>query len=120
MSIQELNLDIRHRSGKSNQVADALSRNPIAVSQVLLFQSVTASGSDPDNTTTTTSEADPPAGAPESGIGPLQRQDPQLAPWFAYFEDGLLPTDNQTARRLVLQQDNFQLLDGLAMQSVLE
>jgi hypothetical protein len=41
--------------GKSNQVPDALSRNPIAVSQILLFHSVTASGSSPDNTTTATS-----------------------------------------------------------------
>ena len=49
-------LDIRHRSGKSNQVPDALSRNPIAVSQILLFHSATASGSSPDNTTTATSE----------------------------------------------------------------
>ena len=111
MSIQELNLDIRHRSGKNNQVAEALSRNPIAVLQVLLFQSVTAGGSSPDNTRTTTSETDSPAGAPESGH--LQWQDPRLSPWFAYLEDRLLPTDNQTARWLVFKQDNFQLLDGV-------
>ena len=113
MSVQELDLDIRHRSGKSNQVAEVLSRNPIAVSQVLLFQSVTAGGSGPGNTTTTTSETDLPAGAPDSDVGHLQRQDPQLSPWFAYLEDGPLLTDSQTGRRLVLEQDNFQLMDGV-------
>ena len=40
MAIQELDLDIRHRAGKSNHVADALSRNPVEVSRVLMFQSV--------------------------------------------------------------------------------
>ena len=40
MTIQELDLDIRHRSGKSNRVADAFSRNPVSITQVLIFQSV--------------------------------------------------------------------------------
>ena len=38
MVIQELDLDIRHRSGKSNLVADALSRNPLPVAEVLQIE----------------------------------------------------------------------------------
>ena len=113
MAIQELDLDIRHRSGKSNQVADALSRNPMVVSRVLLFQPTTASDSSPDNVSTRTSETDSSTGLPESDIAHLQRQDPQLSIWFTYLEDGRLPTDDHTARRLVLEQDQFQLVDGV-------
>ena len=36
MATQELDLDIRHRAGKSNLVADALSRNPLPTAEVLL------------------------------------------------------------------------------------
>ena len=35
MCIQELDLKIHHRSGKSNLVADALSRHPLPVVDVL-------------------------------------------------------------------------------------
>ena len=46
MTILELNLDIRHRAGKSKWVADALSQNPVEVAQVaqvLQFLSVKSS-----------------------------------------------------------------------------
>ena len=33
MIVQEFDLTIRHRSGKSNTHADALSRNPVALSE---------------------------------------------------------------------------------------
>ena len=35
MAIQELDINIRHRSGKSNRVADASSRNPVPVADIL-------------------------------------------------------------------------------------
>ena len=98
MVIQELNLDIRHRSGKSNYVADALSRNPVNVANVLAFQSVES----PLSTLT-----------PDSDIGKLQRSDKEFQPIFRYLEDDVLPTDERQARKLVLEKPNFEILDGV-------
>ena len=98
---------------KEQPSADALSRNPVTVSQVLLFQSATRHDYSLDDVTTGTNETDSPKRAPESDIGHLQHQDPQLSLWFDYLENGRLPTDNHTARRLVLEQDQFQLVDGI-------
>ena len=57
MEVQEFDLDIRHRSGKSNVVADALSHNPVPVADV--FQIV----------------ADLPTCEAQGGIGKLQNDD---------------------------------------------
>ena len=65
MVIQELNLDIYHRSGKSNYVADALSRNSVEVANVIAFQSV---------------ESSPNSLTPESNIGKLQRCNKEFLP----------------------------------------
>lgn len=102
------NVNSGARSGHSSsfrEVADALSRNPVAVSQVLMFQSATTSDSSTNDVTT---ETDSKAGTPEADIGYLQRQDLQLSLWFNYLENGQLPTNDHTAQRLVLKQDQFQ------------
>ncbi len=65
MVIQEPNLDIRHRSGKSNVVADALSRNSVLVPDV--FKIVAHSLSSDVHSC-------------EADIGKLQREDPELSP----------------------------------------
>ena len=70
MVIQELNLDIHHCSGKSNYVADALSRNPVEVANVLAFQSVES----PSSSLT-----------PESDIEKLQRCDKEFLPIFQSY-----------------------------------
>ena len=75
MAIQELDLDICHRSGKSNVVADALSRNSVPVA---IFFQIVAHSLSPDLPTC------------EGDIGKLQHEDPELSLTLQYLEDGVL------------------------------
>ncbi len=81
MAIQEYNLGIRHRSEKSNRVAEALSRNPVPVSNVLKFGP------------TVNAVQTGPSGQCESDIGLLQRADEELIPIFNYLENDILPSE---------------------------
>ena len=96
MVIQELNLDIHHRSGKSNYVAGALSRNPVEVANVLAFQSA---------------ESPPSSLALESNIGKLQRCDKEFLPIFQFLENSVLPADEKEACKLIMENSNFRIID---------
>ena len=95
MVIQELDLDIRHRSGKSNLVTDALSWNPLPTAEVLRTEVELQSRHD------------------TSDIETLQRQDEELAPIFRYLEEGILPGDDRYAKRLALEKSRFEVIDGV-------
>ena len=43
----------------------------------------------------------------------LQRECPDYKPVFEYFEYGVLPTDEQQARRLVMESERFIIDDGV-------
>ena len=110
MAIQELDLDIRHRSGRSNRVADALSRNPVEVSRVLMFESVRSNVAVDSSKT---ADVVPTSLTAEVDIANLQHQDPQLSDVLRYLEEGSLPSDDRLARRLVLEQESFEVVDGV-------
>ena len=93
MVIQELNLDIYHCSGKSNYVADALSRNPVEVANVLAFQSV---------------ESPPSSLTQESNIGKLQRCNKEFLPIFQFVEKGVLPADDNNKLVNLSWKSNFK------------
>ena len=73
MIIQEMNLQIEHRSGKSNVNADALSRNPIPEDSQNI--SADTDSESPNGMPNTTAEEEE-SSEKHCNIGILQRQDP--------------------------------------------
>ena len=98
MAIQELDLHIWHRSGKSNANADALSRCPL-----------------PPNCEQAASETDGVIGT-EADLAACQRQDKELAPVICYLETGLLPDDERLARTITLSASKYVLEDDVLYQ----
>ena len=100
MAIQELDLKIKHRSGRSNSNADALSRSPLPAEQDV-----------------SVSEADGVIATMEPGdCGDLltrQRDDPDLAAIITYLETGILPPEEGPARTLVLSSSQYVLEDDV-------
>lgn len=97
MIVQEFDLTIRHRSGKSNANADALSRNPItpgvAVADVLAVQSL-----------------DGGTELQQSELVDTQAKDLAV---ISYLKDDVLPDDQKLARRLVLEGTQYDLINGV-------
>ena len=100
MIIQDMNLEIRHRTGKSNTNADALSRNPVpdhitTEAQVLQLTSVEVQ---PQQSDTSSPE-------PIEDIGKLQRKDPKLHHIITLIESGKLPDDQKLVKKSVLERN---------------
>ncbi len=103
LAIQEMDLVIKHRSGRSNGNADALSRNPV-VSTVSAVETLTL-------------PLDESISQPEAEqmqlIGAAQREDPELLVFFGYLEQGALPSEETVARRTVLESEHYEVIQGV-------
>jgi len=102
MAIQELDIKIRHRSGRSNANADALSRAPLCSKE--------------DSSMGETEGVIANLGATEDDLPTLQQQDPELAVILDYLENGLLPNDETLARRVALTASQYTVEDQISLQ----
>ena len=106
LALQELDLVIHYRPGRTNHKADALSRCPSTAEPVC---------SEPEPELVAVVETDSPLTTSKGGehsLGTLQREDPTLLPYFSYLEEGVLPDDKTLARELVLSKSQFEVIDG--------
>ena len=97
LTIQEMDLTIKHKPGKANSNADALSRNISTVEVVSAENAGPEVPSDPDLV----------------NLGELQWADPSLVPMLQYLKDGLLPEDEQAARKILFGSKQYELIDGV-------
>ena len=112
MTIQEFNLTIKHRAGRKNQRADALSRNPAEVVTETNVNAVTAEESSDESISESTSLTEKEQKRLDE-IRRLQREDSELMMIFQYLEDGKLPDNDTSARRLALEKTRYEIIDGI-------
>ena len=107
LTIQEMDLKIKHRSGKKNANADALSRNPVNEETTVLSLDV-------DDSNDSREEAVPPEAQRQfDDIKQEQRSDSDLLLLIEYLETGKLPADEQTSKKIVTESPRFGLIDGV-------
>ena len=117
MIIQEMDLHIQHRSGKSNKNADALSCNPspaldIDKSQVRITFTNTI-GQEEVSASLNQPVDDPHQPTVNEEIINLQFKDPDLQLRTFLLATGDLPQDKKLAKKLVLEQDQYDINDRI-------
>ena len=98
MALQEMDLVIKHRSGKHNANAEALSRAPL---------SRRCDATDPPTRVIAHLSSE------EDDLATPQGQDEELKTTIAYLETGILPEEERIARQLVLTKSQFLVEDGV-------
>ena len=101
LTIQEMDLEIKHRSGKSNLNADALSRNPVSVLGTV------------ESLTDEEAAIPRPSFEQMAEIRAAQREDSELLVLFQYLESDVLPTDTASARRTAVESERYELIHGV-------
>ena len=96
LTIQEMDLTIKHKPGKANSNADALSRNVAVV-----------------NSVTTSEEEEEVTDQDLQSLREQQWEDPKLKPMLQYLSDKILPCDKVAATRIVMESKHYDLMDGV-------
>ena len=100
LTIQEMDLTIKHKAGKKNAGANALSRSPTLESTTAAVDAVDTTGPDltvPDMET----------------LRESQKSDPDISPLLLYLEIGTPPKDKKLAYKLILQSQQFDVVGGV-------
>ena len=96
LTIQEMDLTIKHKPGNANSNADALSRNVAVV-----------------NSVTTSEEEEEVTDQDLQSLREQQWEDPKLKPMLQYLSDKILPCDKAAATRIVMESKHYDLMDGV-------
>ena len=96
LTIQEMDLTIKHKPGKANSNADALSRNVAVV-----------------NSVTTSEEEEEVTDQDLQSLREQQWEDPKLKPMLQYLTDKILPCDKAAATTIVMESKHYDLMDGV-------
>lgn len=94
LTIQEMDLVIKHKPGKKNVAADALSRCHEIEGDVAAVE---------------TEEILPKT----NSIVEAQQEDLELLPFLSYLEKEELPDDEKLARRLIMESEQYDVIDGV-------
>ena len=97
LTIQEMDLTIKHKAGRENANADALSRNPAPAASVCAL----------------IANSPPPLLPDAATLRDEQKKDPGLAALCLYLEDGTLPDDKKLAKRIVIESQQYDIIDGV-------
>ena len=111
MAIQEHDFEIRHRSGRSNAGADALSRNPVVAQPQQQQQTEVASVLQVSSYPVNIIIEDTQHHRFED-IAKYQCSDSQLLPMINYLKSGKLPENETEAKKLVMEHSQYDLIDN--------
>ena len=113
LTIQEMDLSIKHKAGRKNGNADALSRCPVSTendSQVdgdgckVCVGAVNVGES---------SQSDLASLSDSEEVKKSQAEDKDISPMLTYLTGGDLPEDEKLARRIVFESKMFNVVNGV-------
>ena len=107
LAIQELDLNIKYRPGKTNLNVDSLSRCPVQDGEP------NESISPVPAVVAATNPSWVQAKDGEPTLADLQRSDGALKETIDFLEKKILPEDEKRAREIVLSQSQFQIKEGI-------
>ncbi len=108
LTVQEMDVTIRHKSGKRNSNADALSRCPADVQESLAEEPKDGRVCSVEGQVT-----DQVLLPDLKEVAIHQQNDVDMSTMVAYLKSGALPEDVKLARRVVLESKQFELVDGI-------
>ena len=100
MAIQELDIEIRHRSGRSNTNANALSRAPVGEGAKL-------SREEAEGVIANITRGE------EAELATSQQQDEELQIIMQFLETGVLPPDENVIKKTAMTASQYTMEDGI-------
>lgn len=110
LAIQEMDLVIKHKAGRMNANADALSRNPSASVAACVV----------DQSPQDQKDSDLPLDSDKvEVISVAQRSDATLVDMIEYLKRGVLPSDEKLAKKMVMEGSRYEVIQEVCIMSLI-